>query len=90
MRTFEVGKFYEYGAIVYKVIARSAKFVTVEELQHFGSYNERVTDTKRLKVNNWEGREVFFDNYNFWFDHVLIKEFRQSKTVGTIYSITGL
>ena len=63
MRTFEVGKFYEYGAIVYKVIARSAKFVTVEELQHFGRYNERVTDTKRLKVNNWEGREVFFDNY---------------------------
>ena len=62
MRTFEIGKRYRDGAATFEIIGRTAKTVRFVMIQHAGHFNERKGDEKRAKVNNWDGREVFFTN----------------------------
>lgn len=40
MRKFEVGKVYGEDAVKYEVVKRTAKFVTILEVHHFGKFNE--------------------------------------------------
>lgn len=46
MRKFEVGKVYGEDAVKYEVVKRTAKFVTILEVHHFGKFNETK---KRMK-----------------------------------------
>lgn len=62
MRTFEIGKRYKDGAMTFEITGRTAKTVRFVMIQHAGRFNERKGDEKRAKVNNWDGREVFFTN----------------------------
>ena len=62
MRKFEIGKRYRDGAMTFEITGRTAKTVRFVMIQHTGRFNERKGDEKRAKVNNWDGREVFFTN----------------------------
>lgn len=57
MRKFEIGKVYDNR---YKVIARTNKTITVCEVHHYGNWNECNGYVKKLKIHDWETREVFF------------------------------
>lgn len=61
MRKFEIGKIYEINSEVYKIIKRTKKFVTVEKYHHYDRYNERLVESRRIKIqDDWIEREVFF------------------------------
>lgn len=62
MRRFEVGKRYNDGAAVFEITGRTAKTIKFTMIQHAGRSNERRCDEKKTKINEWEGREVFFTN----------------------------
>lgn len=63
MLKFEVGKRYaEIEGLVFEVIKRTDKFVVVSLIQHAGRYNEKVKETKRIKINFWDEEEVIFHN----------------------------
>ena len=62
MRKFEIGKRYRDSAMTFEITGRTAKTVRFVIIQHAGRFNERKGDEKRAKVNNWDGREVFFTN----------------------------
>lgn len=57
MKKFEIGKRYEDGAITFEVIARTAKTITVNVIQHAGKVNEKVTSEKKTRVFDWDDRE---------------------------------
>ena len=68
MKKFEVGNYYtrfedgnnvESASIVYEVVKRTAKTITIVEIQHFGRYNERKSEPKTLKIKDreWNGGE---------------------------------
>jgi hypothetical protein len=57
MRTFEIGKRYKDGAITFEVIARTTKTITVNVIQHAGKFNEKITDMKKAKIQNWGDKE---------------------------------
>ena len=63
MRTFEVGKRYNDGAMVFEITARTEKTIKVITIQHAGRFNERKSEEKKARINKWENREVFFYNY---------------------------
>lgn len=60
MRTFEVGKRYGENAVVFEIVKRTAKTITYATIHHAGSYNESRREEKKAKIQNWDGREVFF------------------------------
>ena len=60
MITFEVGKRYNDGAFVFEIVKRTVKTVTYTLIQHPGRYNEKRGEEKRAKIQQWDGREVFF------------------------------
>jgi hypothetical protein len=53
MRKFEVGKVYGEDAVKYEVVKRTAKFVTILEVHHFGKFNET-----KVKVSLWDETEA--------------------------------
>lgn len=68
MKKFEVGNYYtrleddnniECANIVYKVVKRTAKTITIIEIQHFGRYNESKSEPKTIRIKDidWNGRE---------------------------------
>jgi len=58
MRKFKLGQTYNEGN-TFKITGRTEKFVKVIEFQHYGRVNEIiVTKEKRIKIRNWEDREV--------------------------------
>ncbi len=59
MRTFETGKRYEDGAMVFEITGRTEKTVKFVEIQHAGRINERKSNEKKAKIHNWTCREVF-------------------------------
>lgn len=62
MRKFEVGKRYNDGAAVFEIVARTAKTIKFVRVQHAGRSNERRYDEKKVKIQNWNDREVFITN----------------------------
>ena len=60
MRRFEEGKRYGENAVVFEIVKRTAKTVTYAAIHHPGKFNESRREEKRVKINNWDGREVFF------------------------------
>lgn len=60
MRTFEVGKRYGENAVVFEIVKRTEKTVTYVAIHHAGKFNERRKEERKAKVQNWDGREVFF------------------------------
>lgn len=60
MKKFEIGKRYTEGGVTFEVISRTAKTVKMSLIQHAGRFNEKVTDVKSKKVNDWETEEVIF------------------------------
>ena len=60
MRTFEVGKRYGEHAVVFEIVKRTAKTITYAAIHHSGRYNESRREEKKVKIQNWDGREVFF------------------------------
>ena len=60
MRKFEIGKRYTDGAMTIEVLKRTAKTVQIAIIAHAGRFNEKVTDTKKCKVNDWKTEEVIF------------------------------
>lgn len=62
MKKFEVGKRYVEGGVTFEVISRTAKTAKMALIQHAGRCNEKVTDVKIKKINNWETEEVIFWN----------------------------
>ena len=62
MRTFEVGKRYNDGAMVFEITARTEKTIKFITIQHTGRFNERKSEEKKARINKWENREIFFYN----------------------------
>ena len=62
MKKFEIGKRYTEGGVAFEVISRTAKTVKMALIQHAGRSNEKITDVKSKKVNNWETEEVISGN----------------------------
>ncbi len=60
MRTFETGKRYGDNAVVFEIVKRTAKTITYAAIHHPGRYNESRREEKKVKIQNWDGREVFF------------------------------
>lgn len=60
MRKFETGKRYGENAVVFEIVKRTEKTVTYTAIHHSGKFNESRKEEKRVKIHNWEGREVFF------------------------------
>lgn len=59
MRKFEVGKrYFEEESKVYEVVSRTAKTLTIVEIRHAGRFNEERLEAKKIKVREWDGREV--------------------------------
>lgn len=66
MRTFEIGKRYNTDkAIAFEVIKRTAKFVTVVEIQHAGRYNEKRGEEKKVKTYEYPKKNCEM----FWLSH---------------------
>ena len=68
MKKFEVGNYYtrfeddnnlENASIVYEVVKRTAKTITIVQIQHFGRYNESTSEPKTIKIKDreWNGSE---------------------------------
>lgn len=64
MTKFETGKRYkaEASMAVFEVVKRSNKFVTVAFIHHYGRFNEKLAEPKKLKVNVWGDEEVLFSS----------------------------
>lgn len=62
MKKFEIGKRYTTGGVTFEVISRTAKTVKMALIQHAGKSNEKVTDIKSRKINDWGTEEVVFWN----------------------------
>lgn len=60
VRTFEIGKRYGDNAVVFEIVKRTAKTITYAAIHHPGRYNESRREEKKVKIQNWDGREVFF------------------------------
>lgn len=60
MRKFEIGKRYGENAVKMEIVKRTAKVVTYVEIHHPGKFNESRREEKRVKIHNWDTREVFF------------------------------
>lgn len=63
MNKFEVGKMYGEHAVKYEIVARTAKTITYREVSHIGRINEKKSEAKRVKISDWENREVFYTHY---------------------------
>ncbi len=59
MRTFEVGKRYGENAVVFEIVKRTGKTITYVKVQHPDRPNERKSEEKKAKIQNWDGKEVF-------------------------------
>lgn len=66
MKKFESGKRYKDGEATMEVVSRTNKFATIALVHHAGRSNEKLSGTKRVKINDWETEEVVFLNcYEF-------------------------
>ena len=64
MRKFEVGKVYGEDAVKYEVVKRTAKFVTILEVHHFGKFNETKKNERKVKVSLWDETEALVFELN--------------------------
>ena len=55
---FEVGKIYGEDAVKYEVVKRTKRTVTIVEVHHFGKFNEKRRNERKVKISNWDGKEV--------------------------------
>lgn len=60
MKKFEIGKRYVDGAMTFEIISRTARTAKVAYIQHAGRSNEKITNIKTRKIQNWETEEVIF------------------------------
>lgn len=58
MKKFEQGQSYYYGGLTYKIIKRTEQTATIQVIQHFGRFNERITKQVNAKIRDWDTREV--------------------------------
>lgn len=54
---FEVGKIYGEDAIKYEVVAITKKTATILEVHHFGKFNEKRKNEKKVRISDWNGTE---------------------------------
>lgn len=55
---FEVGKIYGEDAVKYEVVKRTKNTATVVEVHHLGKFNEKRRNERKVKISNWDVREV--------------------------------
>ena len=55
---FEVGKIYGEDAVKYEVVARTKKTATIVEVHHFGKFNEKRKNEKKVRISDWNGTEA--------------------------------
>lgn len=60
MRKFETGKRYGEHAVVFEIVKRTEKTITYAAIHHPGRSNESRREEKKVKIHNWDSREVFF------------------------------
>ena len=59
MRKFETGKRYGEHAVVFEIVKRTEKTITYAAIYHAGRFNEKKREEKKVKIHEWDGREVF-------------------------------
>lgn len=60
MRKFEAGKRYGEKAVIFEIIKRTEKTIKYAAIQHPGRYNEKQSEAKTARIQDWGDREVFF------------------------------
>ena len=55
---FEVGKIYVEDTVKYEVVARTKKIATIVEVHHFGKFNEKRKNEKKVRISDWNGTEA--------------------------------
>lgn len=60
MRKFETGKRYGEHAVVFEIVKRTEKTITYAAIHHPGRSNESRREERKVKIQKWDGREVFF------------------------------
>lgn len=55
---FEVGKIYGEDSVKYEVVARTKKTATIVEVHHFGKFNEKRKNERKVKISDWNGKEA--------------------------------
>lgn len=55
---FEVGKIYGEDEVKYEVVARTKKTATIVEVHHFGKFNEKRKNEKKVRISDWNGTEA--------------------------------
>lgn len=55
---FEVGKIYGEDAVKYEVVARTKKTATIVEVHHFGKFNEKRKNERKVRISDWNGTEA--------------------------------
>ena len=63
MIRFEVSKLYGEKAVKYLITARTSKTVTFVEVQHAGRENERHSEPKKAKLQEWGASEAFYTKH---------------------------
>lgn len=63
MKKFEIGKRYYDGKEIAEIIKRTEKTISYVIIQHEGKINERRSEVKKKKIQNWETEEVFYSGY---------------------------
>ena len=60
---FEVGKVYGEDSVKYEVVKRTKKTVTIIEVHHFGKFNEKRKNERKVRISDWNGTEaIVFGN----------------------------
>ena len=63
MKRFEVNSSYYESGLTFLITRRTKKVVKYVEVQHAGRFNEKRSEEKKAKIQNWNGNEIFLVGY---------------------------
>ena len=63
MKRFEVNSSYYDSGLTFLITERTEKVVKYVEVQHAGRFNEKRSEEKKAKIQNWYGNEIFLVGY---------------------------
>ena len=63
MKRFEVNSSYYESGLTFLITGRTKKVVKYVEVQHAGRFNEKRSEEKKAKIQNWNGNEIFLVGY---------------------------
>jgi hypothetical protein len=63
MKRFEVNSSYYESGLTFLITGRTEKVVKYVEVQHAGRFNEKRSEEKKAKIQNWNGNEIFLVGY---------------------------